>query len=121
MCKCGCSQSGMHPDFMEKLEVLRVDYGHSINLSSAFRCPDYNLRISKKTGSAGPHTTGKAVDILVSGARAHKLMRLAFLHGFPRFGISQHGYHNKRFIHLDALNGESDLWPWVWSYPKRTG
>jgi zinc D-Ala-D-Ala carboxypeptidase len=115
-CKCGkCDSSNkMDPTFMYKLNILRANFGKPIYLSSAYRCPDYNEKVSS-TGRNGPHTTGKAADLLVSGKDAHTILMLAANLHFSGIGISQKGEHGKRFIHLDNI-GNGPVRPWVWSY-----
>lgn len=110
-CKCGCGQNYMNTSFMYALDVLRERYGKPIVLSSAYRCPEYNDKVSS-TGRTGPHTTGKAVDIVCRGTDAYEIMHLAFEIGFSGIGVSQKG--DSRFLHLDML--DHDLRPWVWSY-----
>ena len=112
-CRCGCGKCEMDAVFMIRPEELRRAFGKPMRLSSAYRCPDHNERISK-TGRTGPHTTGRAVDVLVSGEDAYRLVRLALEHGFTGIGIAQRGPHERRFIHLDDLDGPTR--PWVWSY-----
>lgn len=112
-CKCGCNKNGMNDEFVKLLDKLRASYGKPIYLSSAYRCPEHNNRVSS-TGYDGPHTTGKAVDILVSGYDAHTIVKLATALGFSGIGVNQKGPHNSRFIHLDQL--DSKLRPWIWSY-----
>ena len=112
-CHCGCGRCEMDAAFMVRLEQLRVAFGNPMHLSSAYRCPEYNARISH-TGSHGPHTTGRAVDVLVSGEDAYRLVQLALELGFTGIGINQKGPREKRFIHLDDLDGPTR--PWVWSY-----
>lgn len=112
-CPCGC---GMLPrlDFMEKVETLRAVYGKPMKVTSAARCPAYNEKVSS-TGRDGPHTTGRAIDIGVSGREAHNLLRLAMRFGnFSGIGLNQKGPHEKRFLHLDDLSGPQR--PWVWTY-----
>lgn len=107
-CKC-CGKNDMQPEFMDKLLELRKAYGKPMVITSGYRCPDYNDRISS-TGRKGPHTTGLAADILISGSNARELLALAS--EFPRVGVSQKGDHGTRFIHLDCLPKPD----WVWSY-----
>lgn len=109
-CRC-CGQMGMDPGFMNRLEQLRVIYAKPMIITSAYRCPAYNSKIST-TGKNGPHTTGMAVDILVCGYEAWELLYAAIGHGFAGYGLKQHGKHSKRFIHLDLLQ------PRLWTYPK---
>lgn len=109
-CKCGCGMLPK-PEFMAKIEKLRVAYGMPLKVTSAARCPDHNAKVSG-TGRAGPHTTGRAIDFAVERAQAHKLAKLAFEQGFTGIGFQQKG--TGRFIHIDDL---IDGRPAVWSYP----
>ncbi len=114
-CKC-CGNAKMEDGFMERLEELRVRFGKGMRLSSAFRCSEHNSEVSK-TGKRGPHTTGRAVDVLTRGKDAHRLIELATQLGFTGIGIKQNGSHEKRFLHLDDLQeAEGRPRPWVWSY-----
>ena len=113
MCKCGCGRADMDPDFIGRLQDLRDVFNAPIRISSGFRCPDHNDRVSS-TGRDGPHTTGKAADILVSGRDARDLVALA--DEFTGIGISQKGDHASRFIHLDTLTAPDAPRPWIWSY-----
>lgn len=114
-CKCGKCGGGdhMNPSFMLKLEYLREACGFPFVLSSAYRCADHNKAVSD-TGYSGPHVQGQAVDILVSGERAYRLIMYAIKYGFTGIGISQKGPHESRYVHLDDLTG--DTRPWIWSY-----
>lgn len=113
-CKCGrCQRADMHPDFMKKLVALRVYLDFPFPLSSAFRCPEHNQRVSS-TGAAGPHTTGRAVDITVRGEQAFQILAEAARFGFTGIGVAQKG--STRFIHLDDLESPEHPRPWVWSY-----
>jgi len=113
-CSC-CGDAPMDPGFMAQLEALRLEYGQPMVISSGYRCPAYNVRVAS-TGASGPHTTGRAADVLVSGPGAYTLLRLALAHGFTGIGIKQHGRHTKRFMHLDNLNGTLRPQPCIWSY-----
>ena len=112
---CGCGRADMDPLFMDRLEDLRTAYDAPIYLSSAFRCPTHNDRVST-TGLHGPHTTGRAVDILIRGSDAYTLILLAMQFGFSGIGIKQHGRYDSRFVHLDDLSYPDFPRPWVWSY-----
>ena len=115
-CRCGCGRMEMQHEFMRRLEKLRKKFDRPMRVTSAYRCPEHNSRVSK-TGRDGPHTTGMAVDIQIAGEDALDLLFLAIGHGFSGVGVSQSGPHKKRFIHLDRLKkipGRSR--PWLWSY-----
>lgn len=116
-CKCGqCGSTGeeMNEAFMLKVEMLREAAAFPFVISSAYRCPAHNAAVSS-TGMTGAHTTGRALDILVSHENAYKLLKLAFEFGFTGVGVNQKG--NSRFIHLDDLEQSGEfLRPTVWSY-----
>jgi len=114
-CHCGCGSNFMDSVFMARLEELRVTYDKPMIVTSGFRCPAHNVEEST-TGRSGPHCTGKAVDVKVSGKDSHKLVGIAFALGFTGVGISQRGPHKKRFIHLDTIEPGDGPRPWIWSY-----
>jgi uncharacterized protein YcbK (DUF882 family) len=109
----------MQPDFLAKLDELRAAFGGPLIVSSGYRCPDRNAAVST-TGRAGPHTTGRAVDFLISGELAAEFVSLAMARAsFWGLGIMQHGPHAYRFVHLDDLpNSPNSPRPRIWSYPK---
>jgi uncharacterized protein YcbK (DUF882 family) len=105
----------MHPHFLERLDTLRLAYGRPLLLTSAYRCPDHNARVAA-TGRAGPHTTGRAVDVRVGGVHAVMLLHLALGLGFSGIGVYQQGEMGSRFLHLDDLTATvGQPRPWVWS------
>lgn len=115
-CHCGCGQMEIDPAFMQSLESLRTAFGKPMRITSGFRCSTYNAQIST-TGFIGPHVTGKAVDVGISGQDAHTLLAFAIHHNFQGLGISQRGPHNKRFLHLDLIeNSPGRPRPRIWSY-----
>ena len=117
-CQCGkCQYPGMDENFLNILFNVRAEVDSPLILSSAYRCPEHNTSVSR-TGATGPHTTGKAVDILCSGELAYEILRCAADEGMTGIGIKQTGAHGRRFIHLDALEDDETKGPrpWVWSY-----
>lgn len=110
MCKCGCGKSAMDPKFMDKLIAMRRDVGIPFHITSAYRCPAHNEKVST-TGLGGPHTTGRAVDIVANSSLKYMIMMKASMNGMTRFGIA------KNFIHIDDLT-EADKFPdkVVWNY-----
>jgi len=106
----------MDADFLTAFDALREVYGSPLILHSGYRCPVHNVAVST-TGPQGPHTTGRAVDVLAYGAEAHRLIGLALRRGFTGVGVSQKGLHGQRFVHLDTLlDAPGQPRPWVWSY-----
>lgn len=102
---------------MLKVCDIRRIAGFPFPVSSAYRCPYYNNKIST-TGLDGPHPIGRAIDIVVYGYKAFVLMGLAIAHGgFTGIGLKQTGPYKDRFIHLDDLT--EPLYkprPWIWTY-----
>lgn len=109
-CRCGCGQVAMDAGFMDQLQGLRDLLQFPLPVTSGYRCPAHNARVSS-TGPTGPHTTGKAADLAVERARAHRLLCVA-PQMFSGVGVQQKG--TGRFIHLDTLIGPGR--PTVWSY-----
>ena len=110
MCKCGCGMLP-HQSFMDKVEALRVKVGFPLPVSSAARCAKHNALVSN-TGSTGPHTTGRAIDLRVDRKNAYIVLKTALEMGcFTGIGIQQKG--GGRFIHLDDL---TEGRPTIWSY-----
>jgi uncharacterized protein YcbK (DUF882 family) len=114
-CPC-CRTNGMRIHFLRELEILRIWWGRPLTLSSAFRCPAHNARVSK-TGESGPHTKGLAVDVLVSGQDAFRFLKYAIASGFPGIGINQAGPMGSRYIHIDMCEDSAEFKrPRVWTY-----
>ena len=109
----GSNECNMNPDFMDLLVSLRKLYDAPLFVSSGYRSPTYNKTVST-TGENGPHTTGQAVDFIIEGVPAYKLLRIAFQLGFTGIGVSQKG--TSRFVHLDNLLQPGYPRPRVWSY-----
>jgi len=110
---CG-NKADMDREFLICLQALRSAYGKPLVITSGYRCPDHNAAVSEATGRSGPHTTGRAADIKVSGQDAYHFLQLSFFHPFTGYGIMQRGPHQGRFIHLDTLTGSNR--PMLWSY-----
>ena len=111
-CRCGCGEYIDDEVFLYNLQRLREMYGSPMYLSSAKRCPEYNVRVSS-TGPEGPHTKA-AVDVVVYGREAYRLLWMAMASGFTGIGVSQKGPWADRFLHLDRLIDDNR--PWVWTY-----
>lgn len=96
---------------MRKLEAMREEAGFPFVITSAYRCPAHNANVSS-TGSAGPHTTGRAVDVAVDRGQAYQVLELALKYGMSGIGVKQKG--SGRFIHVDDL--DEGVRPSIWSY-----
>jgi uncharacterized protein YcbK (DUF882 family) len=111
-CHC-CGENLMDVDFLIKLQGVRDKFGAVMYLSSGYRCPIWNDQQSL-SGRTGPHTTGRAVDVKVSGKYALRLIEIALACGMQGVGIKQHGEYASRWIHLDDLT--EGIRPHLWSY-----
>lgn len=109
------SGAKMDAGFVVHLNELRRRCGFALIIPSGYRTPEHNAKVST-TGTNGPHTTGKSVDIAVSGEKAFIVLREAMAMGvFTGIGIKQAG--EKRFIHLDTCTEKDGLpRPMLWSY-----
>lgn len=96
----------MDDSFLDALQSLRRRFSHPLRVTSGYRSPAYNARISS-TGTTGPHTTGRACDIRVARHSARVLLPLIEDH-FTGLGLNQKG--DGRFIHLDMVPGPLRLW-----------
>lgn len=110
VCKCGCGRAEMHAAVMQSLQQLRTHVGRPFNITSGYRCPDHDARVSGR----GAHVSGCAVDIQASGDLALAIMENARRFGFDRIGAAQFGPHAQRFIHLDQWSGGTS--PAFWTY-----
>lgn len=114
-CSC-CGGNQMNVAFLEKLQLIRDEFQQPMIITSAYRCPQYNSEISS-TGSTGPHTTGRAVDIQIFGHQAFELMKLCLKYGMTGLGFKMKGPRTNRFLHCDDLNNTPvSPRPWIWSY-----
>lgn len=112
-CKCGCNQVLIDETLMDDVQAIRDELGHGLVISSGYRCPDHNDRVSR-TGPNGPHTKG-AVDLALLGGEALQALGVALSRGVTGVGINQKG--SGRFIHLDRLeNDDGCPRAWIWSY-----
>jgi len=103
----------MNDAFMAKIEALREELNFPFVVTSGYRCANHPIEARK--ASPGAHTTGRALDLLVSGENAYKLLSGALRAGFTGIGVNQKG--DSRFIHIDDIESAGERpRPWVWSY-----
>lgn len=114
-CHCGNCLNQIQDTFIDKLQDLRSALDFPLVITSGYRCPAHNRKVST-TGDSGPHTTGRAADIAVSREQAYELLQHAMQFGeFTGIGVSQKGA--SRYIHLDDLPAApGQPRPTIWSY-----
>ena len=109
-CKC-CGANNTNTDFIDKLNMLRACLGFPMQVTSGYRCHEYN----EKNGYTQTHATGHAVDIACSHKQAYAIIKQAPRYGITGIGVKQKG--GGRFIHLDDLEeAEGRPRPHIWSY-----
>ena len=96
-CPC-CGKCKMDTEFMENLQKVREVCGFGFRINSAYRCAEYNAKVSKNT--RGQHSTGEAVDISTKDRyRRRNIIKEAILCGyFKDIAIA------KTFVHLGKGN-----------------
>lgn len=103
------------PAFMDWLEGLRHVFGKPMVITSGYRTPAHQWEITGRR--EGAHVDGMAVDVLINGADAFRLEKLAFAMDVMGVGRQQKGPHEKRYVHLDRwTKAPPGLRPRVWSY-----
>jgi uncharacterized protein YcbK (DUF882 family) len=110
-----CRHTGkceMHPEFMARLQRLRLAYGKPMQITSGFR--DRSHPVESRKVATGAHAMGRAADVAVIGADAIRLLVLAAEMGFTGLGVQQKG--EGRFIHVDDVPGTVLSRPAIWSY-----
>lgn len=106
-----CGSEGIRAELLDRLQAMRTEYGKPMIISSGYRCPQHPVEAPKAV--PGAHALGLAADISTQGAEAHRILGLAFKHGFTGIGVQQKG--SGRFIHVDVAKNELPR-PSVWSY-----
>lgn len=106
-------KDGMSAEFMQKLQLIRADYGKPMRITSGYRHPSHPIEASKGGLSRGEHTTGRCADIACEGDQALLILTIALTHGITRVGVKQHG--TGRFIHL-GIGAPGLANPWLWTY-----
>ena len=116
MCQCGCGMVKVDTVFMDRLTTVRQFAKVAMPVTSGYRCPSHNIKISATESAVGPHTTGRAADVSATHKHAFEIVSAAFLCGMTGIGMRQVG--NKRFIHLDDLDNIEGKQPrpHVWTY-----
>ena len=113
-CKCDsldCDKYNFNSVTLLRLNSVRGELGESMQVSSGYRCKEYN----KLRGFTQTHATGQAVDIVCDREKAVKILKLALNAGFTGIGVKQKG--NGRFLHLDDLErAKGRLRPNIWNY-----
>lgn len=99
-----CTVILIDPQLVKYLQQIRDYFGAEVELTSAYRCPSYNGRVSGATGSR--HTKGQAADIIVRGVAPARVAAYAEYIGVKGIGLyetAKDGY----FVHIDTRDYKS--------------
>ena len=111
-----CGENRMSTNLIDDLQELRDICGFPFIITSGYRCKDHP--IEKKKLAPGPHQTGLAVDIAVSGAHALLILAASIEAAiWTGYGLDQRGDINERFIYLDQCEeGPNRPRPTIFTY-----
>jgi uncharacterized protein YcbK (DUF882 family) len=107
-CKCGCGGCNMVDAFLQKLQLVRDEFG-TMSVNSGFRCQKHNTAVGGVKGSY--HLLGLACDVRVfSEADRWRLARAGMKQGLrssytTRFCISTGGRHPRGFLSAKKAKG----------------
>jgi len=94
----------VHPELVEKLQLLRDEVGRPVKITSGYRCPAYNTVIGGVVNSQ--HKLGRAADVYVAGMTPGEVAEVAEEIGFRGIGV----YASRNFTHLDVRDGPIARW-----------
>ena len=93
-CKCGCGTGTISEMLVNRLQMVRDDYGKSMIITSGIRCLSHNRNIGSRDTSS--HIKFIAADIgCKSMSERHDLLKYC-LKFFDRVGV------HKEFLHVDV-------------------
>lgn len=96
----------LDPELINKLELVREEFGQSITVTSGYRSPAHNTKIGGSKSSQ--HCLGKAADIRPSASSKEELDKLYSIceKHFEAVGDGR----NKGFVHVDTRTGKKRRW-----------
>lgn len=107
-CQCkykDCIEQKIDDELISKLELIRVEFGTPLSISSGFRCAKHQHDLSKTMETAkgiSQHELGKAADIITNPAKTILLLPILRKH-FSAIGVANN------FIHVD-LRPQTLFW-----------
>jgi uncharacterized protein YcbK (DUF882 family) len=111
LCTCGhelCDKRSVNQYVLNMLELVRIDYGKPMIVTSGGRCPYHPNEVHRS--KPADHQLCLAVDIRITGLPdAMRIMAIAVTYGFNAFGISL----KDGFIHLGYRPDDKFA---TWSY-----
>ena len=94
------------PILLQKLDLVREDFGESITVTSGYRSPAHNAKIGGSSSSQ--HCLGKAADIRPTSGSKEKLDKLYLI--CEKYFEAVGDGRVKGFIHVDTRTGKKRRW-----------
>lgn len=94
------------PVLLQKLDLVREEFGESITVTSGYRSPAHNAKVGGSPSSQ--HCLGKAADIRPSVMSKEKLDKLYLI--CEKYFEAVGDGRNKGFIHVDTRTGKKRRW-----------
>lgn len=91
---------------LEKLDLVREEFGESITITSGYRSPAHNAKIGGS--STSQHCLGKAADIRPSSSSKQDLDKLYLI--CEKYFEAVGDGRNKGFVHVDTRTGKKRRW-----------
>ncbi|PMQ01432.1 MAG: hypothetical protein CBR30_06295 [Dictyoglomus sp. NZ13-RE01] len=92
-CRC-CEQVKIHPDLLEKMEILWEKTKGGFVITSGYRCEKHNMEVGGVKNSR--HTMGRACDITAKNLK--EVYEIVKSLGFRYCKIDE----GKRYIHMEV-------------------
>ena len=94
------------PDLIQKLDLVREEFGESITVTSGYRSPVHNAKIGGSPSSQ--HCLGKAADIRPTSFNKENLDKLYLI--CEKYFEAVGDGRNKGFIHVDTRSEKKRRW-----------
>ena len=104
-CKC-CGKNEIKEELIILLDNARDIAGIPFKITSGYRCPEHNKKVSGVKDSA--HIKGLAADIEVNDSTRFIITKSLIQMGFNRIGIAQY------FIHTDIDDSKPKFTLWLY-------
>lgn len=101
---CACTTILIDDKLVEYLQKIRDHFGKELQITSAYRCPNYNQSAGGATGSR--HTKGQAADFVIKGVAPREVAKYAESIGILGIGLYETNADG-HFVHIDTRDYKS--------------